>query len=174
MHSENIIVSKTKLADLKELLIVAKNTFSDAFAKENTKENMEIYLSENFTFEKLLSEFNNTDSKFYIATLNKKIVGYMKINFEQAQTTINDNQSIEIERIYVVKEFQGQRIGELLCSKAFEIAKKKSQYVWLGVWEKNRRAISFYKKNGFIEFDKHNFKLGNEEQTDILMRKQDL
>jgi ribosomal protein S18 acetylase RimI-like enzyme len=46
-----------------------------------------------------------------------------------------------------------------------------AKYVWLGVWEENSRAINFYKKNGFIEFDKHIFKLGDAEQTDIMMRK---
>lgn len=57
--------------------------------------------------------------------------------------------------------------------KAMQIARQtNADYVWLGVWEKNPRAINFYKKNGFVEFDKHIFKLGNDEQTDIMMRLQ--
>ena len=62
-------------------------------------------------------------------------------------------------------------MGQLLYNKALEIATKLSiKEIWLGVWEKNKRAISFYKKNGFIEFDTHIFKLGNDEQIDIMMR----
>ena len=76
-----------------------------------------------------------------------------------------------IERIYVDREFQGRKIGQLLLSKAIDIAKKKHlKQVWLGVWEHNPKAIQFYERNGFQKFDKHIFKLGDDEQTDILMR----
>jgi len=103
--------------------------------------------------------------------LDNKVIGYIKINFGQAQTDIKDKKSIEIERIYVLKDFYGKKVGQILYNKALNIARqKKSEYLWLGVWEKNPRAIQFYKKNGFVEFDKHIFKLGNDEQTDIMMR----
>lgn len=175
MHSENIIISKAKLADLNELLIVEEHTFCDTFAKENTEENMKIYLAEHFTFEKLSSEFNNPNSEFYIANLNDKIIGYLKINFEPAQTESVQNNTIEIERIYVLKEFQGHNVGKLLLTKTFSIAQqKKIDFVWLGVWEKNVKAISFYKKNGFTESGRHLFKLGTEEQTDIIMKKNNI
>jgi len=172
MHIEHTIIQKTKLADLKELLKVAEQTFYDTFAKENTEENMKVYLAEHFTYEKLIIEFNNPYSEFYSAILNDRITGYLKINFEQAQTEFVQNNSMEIERIYVLKEFQGYKIGKLLLDKAFARAQEnKIDIVWLGVWEKNEKAISFYKKNGFIEFGKHIFKLGTEEQTDIIMKK---
>ena len=95
----------------------------------------------------------------------------MKFNFGDSQTELKDNKSLEIERIYVSKEFHGKSVGQLLYDKAIEVAKQKNaDYVWLGVWEENQRAISFYKKNGFVEFDKHIFKLGNDEQIDIMMK----
>lgn len=72
----------------------------------------------------------------------------------------------------MLKEYHGKKIGQILYAKAIKVATEISaEYVWLGVWEENQRAISFYKKNGFIEFDKHIFKLGNDEQTDIMMKK---
>ena len=59
----------------------------------------------------------------------------------------------------------------MLYEKAIEIANQRNaDYVWLGVWEENPRAISFYLKNGFVAFDKHIFKLGDDEQTDIMMK----
>ena len=70
-----------------------------------------------------------------------------------------------------MKEFHGKKVGQILYDKALEIAQQKDvEFVWLGVWEENRRAINFYKKNGFVEFDKHIFKLGEDEQTDIMMK----
>ncbi len=66
---------------------------------------------------------------------------------------------------------RGQKIGQIIYNKALQIATQAQlSYVWLGVWEKNIKAISFYKKNGFTEFDKHIFRLGSDVQTDILMK----
>ncbi len=131
------------------------------------------YLDEGFSFEKLTSELNNENSEFYFAELDNEIIGYLKVNFGQSQTELKDEKALEIERIYVLKEFHGKKVGQLLYEKAMQIARQMHvDYVWLGVWEENQRAISFYKKNGFVEFDKHIFKLGNDEQTDIMMKLQ--
>lgn len=79
---------------------------------------------------------------------------------------------MEIERIYVVNDFQGKGFGNYLMDKAVSIAvERKKQYVWLGVWEKNEKAICFYKKNGFFEIGTHSFFMGDDEQTDYIMRK---
>jgi len=95
----------------------------------------------------------------------------LKINLGKSQTELKDNKVLEIERIYVSKEFHGKSVEQLLYDKAILVAKQKNvRYVWLGVWEENQRAISFYKKNGFVAFEKHIFKLGNDEQTDIMMK----
>ncbi|HYH14058.1 MAG TPA: GNAT family N-acetyltransferase, partial [Flavisolibacter sp.] len=105
--------------------------------------------------------------------LNGTIIGYLKLNIGTSQTEIQDDSALEIERIYVLQAFHGKKVGPLLFEKALQVAKQKNvKYVWLGVWEENIRAISFYKKNGFVAFDKHIFVLGNDEQTDIMMRLQ--
>jgi ribosomal protein S18 acetylase RimI-like enzyme len=95
----------------------------------------------------------------------------LKINRGEAQTEKKEDNSLEIERIYVLEKFQGRRVGQMLFQKAVEIAKlNQKDYIWLGVWEKNEKAIQFYLKNGFEVFDKHIFKLGVDLQTDLLMR----
>jgi hypothetical protein len=120
---------------------------------------------------KLTEELTDQNSEFYFAELDGKIIGYLKVNVGQSQTEIKDKNALEIERIYVLKEFHGKRVGQILYDKAIQLAKEKSvEYVWLGVWEQNPRAIRFYEKNGFEAFDKHIFKLGNDEQTDIMMK----
>jgi len=104
--------------------------------------------------------------------LNGKIIGYIKLNVGEAQTDIKDNNALEIERIYVLKAFHGKKVGQLLYDTAIQIAMQEGViYLWLGVWENNPRAISFYKKNGFAEFDKHVFMLGMDQQIDIMMKK---
>ncbi|OFX55855.1 MAG: GNAT family N-acetyltransferase [Bacteroidetes bacterium GWB2_41_8] len=166
-----IDIRKLTLADIDQLQKIGQQTFYETFSASNTEENMRKYLEEGFAIEKLTSELNDNNSEFYFAELGNKAIGYLKINFGQSQTELQDDKALEIERIYILKEFQGKNVGQLLYNNAIKIAKQKNaEYVWLGVWEENYRALKFYKKNGFVEFDKHIFKLGNEEQTDIMMK----
>ncbi|MDQ4140763.1 MAG: GNAT family N-acetyltransferase [Bacteroidota bacterium] len=170
---ENIEIKRVTLNDIDQLQRIGRQTFSETFSAGNTEENMAKYLEEGFSFEKLSVELNNPNSEFYFAILDNNVIGYLKLNFGQSQTELQDDKALEIERIYVLKEFHGKKVGQLLYEKAMQIAKKKNaDYVWLGVWEENPRAINFYKKNGFVEFNKHIFKLGNDEQTDIMMKLQ--
>lgn len=167
----NVKIRKINILDLPQLQEIGISTFSETFTEHNTKEDLEKYLKESFAADKLSAELNNQYSSFYFAELNEEIIGYLKINFGDAQTELKDNKSVEIERIYVLQAYHGKKIGQLLYNKAIEIAKEhQAHYVWLGVWEENHRALQFYKKNGFVQFDTHIFKLGNDEQTDIMMK----
>ncbi|MCA1919674.1 MAG: GNAT family N-acetyltransferase [Flavobacterium piscis] len=167
----NIQIKEISLNDIDQLQKIGRQTFQETFSESNSEENMKNYLEEGFSTEKLTKELTNKDSQFYFATLENEVIGYLKVNFGESQTELKGEKSLEIERIYVSKEFHGKKVGQLLYEKAIQIAKDKNvDYVWLGVWEENLRAISFYTKNGFIEFDKHIFKLGNDEQTDIMMK----
>ncbi|WP_264537654.1 GNAT family N-acetyltransferase [Flavobacterium sp. N1736] len=169
--AENIIIRQISLNEIDQLQKIGQQTFHETFSESNSEENMKSYLKEKFSYQKLTEELTDDNSEFYFATLDNEVIGYLKINFGESQTELKDNKSLEIERIYVSKEFHGKKIGQLLYDKAIEIAKEKNtEYVWLGVWENNLRALRFYKKNGFTEFDKHIFKLGNDEQTDLMMK----
>jgi ribosomal protein S18 acetylase RimI-like enzyme len=164
-------LKKITLVELVQLQEIGRKTFLETFSSYNTEENMKTYLKKGFSIDKLSNELENLHSEFYFATQNEVVIGYLKINFGPAQTEIQDNKSLEIERIYVLQEFHGQKIGQLLFEKAIAIAKNNHcEYVWLGVWEENHRALQFYTKNGFVTFDKHVFVFGNEEQTDIMMK----
>jgi ribosomal protein S18 acetylase RimI-like enzyme len=168
---KNIDIKKITLLDIAELQKIGKQTFYETFAAGNTEEDMQLYLEESFKIAKLMTELTNPNSQFYFAKFNKKVIGYLKINVGQAQTELQEDSALEIERIYVLKEFYGKSVGQILYNTAFEIAKKaKVYYIWLGVWEENSRALCFYKKNGFVEFDKHIFRVGNDLQTDIMMK----
>lgn len=166
-----IDIKKTTAADLPALHAIARQTFYESFAHQNTPEDMQRYLEENLSMQKLTREWNHPDSVFYLAQFDQETIGYLKINYGQAQTEIVSNQSVEIERIYVSSGFQGRKVGQLLFETAMDAARQlKADYLWLGVWEHNTKAIQFYKRNGFVEFGKHPFRLGEDIQTDLLMR----
>jgi diamine N-acetyltransferase len=164
------IVSITK-EDLIQLQKISRHTFLETFEATNTNENMTAYLEKSFSSSQLLSELNNKNSAFYFAKHKEQIIGYLKLNHGEAQTESVDINTLEIERIYVLKKFYGKAVGQLLLNRAVEVANSlQISSIWLGVWEDNQRAISFYTKNKFIPFDKHSFKLGDDEQIDILMK----
>jgi diamine N-acetyltransferase len=167
----NIKIQQINNSHIAALQQIGRQTFSETFAESNSAENMTKYLEEAYSLEKLTEELNNPNSFFYFAKLDEKVIGYLKINMGGSQTEIKDNDALEIERIYVLKEFHGKNVGQLLFDKAITIAKElQVAYVWLGVWEENKRALQFYTKNGFVEFDQHVFVLGDEAQTDIMMK----
>jgi ribosomal protein S18 acetylase RimI-like enzyme len=166
-----IKIEQINQSHIEALQQIGRQTFAETFAESNTAANMAKYLEEAYSFEKLNEEINNSNSFFYFAIMDEKVIGYLKLNMGGSQTELKDNDAIEIERIYVLKDFHGKKVGQLLFDKAIEVAKAKHvAYVWLGVWEENKRALQFYTKNGFIEFDQHVFVLGDEAQTDIMMK----
>ncbi len=158
--------------DIYTLRDFSYRTYNETFAHMNTPSNMKAYLEQSFNINKLHGELSDNNSLFYFLYADGELAGYLKLNESPSQTDINDIQSLEIERIYVAKEFQGKGLGSVLMNEAIDIANmKKKLYVWLGVWEKNDKAILFYKKNGFFKIGTHSFFMGEEEQTDFVIRK---
>ncbi|TSD66631.1 GNAT family N-acetyltransferase [Inquilinus sp. KBS0705] len=159
-------------ADAPQLLTLSRDTFFDAFAHLNNPDDMEAYASKAFTLPKLQQELNNPDSYFYYALYDNEVAGYLKLNRNAAQTEFGDTDALEVERIYVLNKFQGKQIGGHLLNFAIQTAINAGlKQIWLGVWENNAGAIRFYQKNGFEQFSSHSFMLGNDKQTDILMKR---
>ena len=172
MPSSNIVsIRQAERAELQTLQEIGRATFFEAFAAQNAASDMANYLNENFSLEKLAAEFDHPESLFFFAELNDRVIGYLKVNWGAAQTEALPDNALEIERIYVLSEYQGKKAGKALFDKAYSIASEKNMAaIWLGVWEENTAAIGFYRKQGFVEFGKHPFRLGEDEQTDLLMK----
>ena len=167
-----ITIQKAGVSDAASLLSFSKKTFYEFFAHLNDPANMEAYAAVAFTLESMLQQINNPDSEFYFAYDEDVIVGYLKLNFNDAQTEFRDINALEIERIYVSGQHHGKRIGKQLLQFAIDAAVlKQFEYIWLGVWEHNYKAREFYERNGFEVFSSHEFLLGYDRQTDLLMRK---
>lgn len=169
---ENITIRPLNIDEVDALQHISRITFLETFADINTEENMQKYLEESLSVAQLSKELSNPLSPFYFAELNNEVIGYLKLNIGEAQKENAHENALEIERIYVLQDYHGKKVGQLLYSKAIEVAQQlEVAHVWLGVWEKNFRAMSFYKKNGFVAFDEHVFMLGDDRQIDIMMKK---
>lgn len=157
--------------DLSALVEMARNSFVEAFTAQNKPENVKAYADEAFTEAQFGEEMEEPSSSFYIAEIEGRLVAYTKLNLIPAQTDVQDPESLEIARLYVLEEFHGMGIGTILIEKARHFAKiNGKKYIWLGVWEKNLKALEFYEHKGFKIFGSHPFPFGDEVQTDWLMR----
>lgn len=157
--------------DLDSLVQLSKITFSDAFEKDNDPHDFRVYLQEAFGSKQLAKELSNKNTFFYFVYDGQELVGYFKLNVESAQSDVQDPKALEIERIYVLNEHQGKKIGSRMLKRIAEKAKEMhKQYIWLGVWEHNPKAIRFYQNHGFVKFGEHPYFIGTDEQTDWLLR----
>lgn len=165
----------TRLATAEDASMIAelsRRTFYDTFVQENTPENMDKFMNEQFTHEALMKEVGDPSNIFIIAESGNQTAGYARLRESQAPPSLDELPSIEIARIYALQTMIGRGIGNALMKRCIEIAYEMGKrVVWLGVWEKNPRAIQFYIKWGFEKFDEHDFVLGNDLQRDWLMKK---
>lgn len=168
----NCFLKRCTLNDFETLRELSIKTYYETFAHLNTLEDMQAYLDKAFEIGKFRGELEDVNCEFYFLYHNEQIAGYFKLNEAPSQTDINDPSSLEIERIYVTNEFQGEGLGRYLIEQAISIAaERKKKYIWLGVWEKNEKAIRFYKNNGFYKIGTHTFIMGEDVQTDYIMKK---
>lgn len=151
---------------------IGAETFYDSFAAENTPENMAAYLTESFSPEKQAHELADPASKFLIAESEGMTVGYARLKFGQAPSAIVGRSPMEITRFYARKPWIGKGVGAQLMQACLREAKQaRCEIVWLDVWERNPRAIAFYRQWGFVEVGTQVFQLGDDPQRDLLMAK---
>lgn len=163
-------IVECEASDLQELSDMSVQTFSETFAKDNTKENMKEFLEKSYNVKTLTDEFNNDNSRFYFLVHNGIKAGYLKVNLESDLVDLKN--IFEIERIYLLKEYQNHGLGKLLMNYAQEMALDlKKDGICLGVWENNFKAQRFYDRQGFKKVGAHDFNLGESRQTDYTLLK---
>jgi ribosomal protein S18 acetylase RimI-like enzyme len=174
----NFNFKKCELSDLASLRKISIETFTEVYQTKNTKENFEKHVNHTFSTSQLTRDLLDSNTTFFLLysepgyrESKKKLVGYLKLNEGNAQTEKMQAHCYELERIYLAEEAQGKGFGKALIKKSIEVAKSKNKTeLWLGVWDQNETAIEFYKKMDFVEFGTHSFKLGEEEQIDLMMK----
>lgn len=158
--------------DAKDISDIGRNSFYGTFLHIDGEEAVTLYVKEHFNLSKIESEFNEKNVTFFVAYYNNLPAGFLKLRTEEFPEEIKDFNHIEIQRIYVLKDFQDCKVGLNLMLKAFSFCKDEGyELIWLGVSDKNVKALNFYQKLGFEVFGKHIFHFGTELQEDLLMKK---
>jgi len=152
------------------LAFIGAETFFDTFARDNSPENIGFYLSTSFSTEIQAAELADPASTFLIAELNGETVGYAHLKTGSVPANVSGVRPLELARIYARTPWIGQGVGAALMQACLSEAEKMGcDTIWLGVWEHNPRAISFYTQWGFEQVGTQIFQLGNDPQTDWVM-----
>lgn len=166
----NIIVRPATVDDAALIADLSRETFWETFAPHNTAADMEKFMREQFTRETLIAEVGAPGSTFFIAWDGDEAIGYARVRESEDDAAHN---KMEIARIYAKTSAIGKGVGKKLMQTCMQFAQRQGKkYVWLGVWEKNDRAIQFYHAWGFEKVGEHDFRLGNDIQHDWIMEKE--
>lgn len=155
------------------LASISLQSFCEAFEKDNNPDDFKTYVNEAFSEAQIIKDITESGSIFYIAYHNEEAVGYARL---RNSTEVNDmfpaKKLIELHRLYSLGNHIGRGIGKALMNHCLREAKQKGfDMIWLGVWEHNAHAQGFYKSFGFEKFSSHVFMVGNDPQTDYLLKK---
>ena len=137
---------------LDELILVAKQSFIEAFEKTSDPDNFKVYVSKAFTNEAVLEELRNTESIFYfLQTAEGENIGYVKLRWDRSDEFFKTERALELQRIYLLEKHWNKGYGATLLEFAEGFGRDKGfAWIWLVVWFENQGAIRFYERNGFV------------------------
>jgi ribosomal protein S18 acetylase RimI-like enzyme len=165
-------IRHASLQDRNVLIELGIQTFRETFEEVNTAEDMRAYIEKSFASTQLEKELSEEGSTFFLAFDDQAPIGYARLRTSHNHENPEDANTLEIERLYVLKSHLGKNVGKQLMETCIAFAKtKKCSSIWLGVWEHNQRALRFYEKYNFVKFSSHVFMLGSDAQTDLLLKK---
>jgi ribosomal protein S18 acetylase RimI-like enzyme len=156
--------------DAPTLAVLAERTFRDAFGARNSPSNMDLHCERHFAPDIQAREISDRGIVTTLAFAARQLIGFTQLMPSRPQPLVPAKRPAELNRIYVVVEWQGKGVAQALLKDAISSAKAAgADCLWLGVWEHNPKAIAFYRKSGFEPFGTHAFMLGEERQRDLIM-----
>ncbi len=165
----NVTLRRGEPRDAAALAELGARTFSDTFLAENDPDDIAAFLRDTFSPEKQASELADAATTYLVAEVDGALVGYAMLQRGPAPECVGGGSPIEIGRLYVAREQLGRGVGEALMARCVEDARIAGHdTIWLGVWERNQRAIRFYERWGFRRVGEHVFVVGKDPQNDLL------
>lgn len=157
----NLSIRKADISDLKIICALGITTFYEAYFAQDDSDDLANYILKSFSIEQINSELTDENSTFFIADADAGAVGYAKLRENSPAECLKGENTVEIQRIYILEKMKGKSVGDALMQKCFDEARRKNyESVWLGVWEQNLAAQKFYRKYGFEKVGELQFPYG--------------
>jgi GNAT superfamily N-acetyltransferase len=167
---EPIAIRRAAQSDNALLSELGAATFAETFGATNTPEDMQGYLQAAFSPDLQAGELADPATVFLIAEIAGQPAGYARLREARPSATLDAVRPVELVRLYARARWIGRGVGAALMDASLQQAIDNGcDVMWLGVWERNERAIAFYRKWAFREFGSHAFLLGKDLQNDLLM-----
>jgi ribosomal protein S18 acetylase RimI-like enzyme len=159
------------VADAEPLVALAERTFRDTFADDNSTDDMDAYVRDAFSLDRVRAQLAEDVNTFLLAFMDGKAQpdGYAKLRNATTDPSVTGPDPVELQRLYVDRSATGQGVGAALMRASLDAARSAvRRTLWLGVWERNARAISFYERWQFETVGEHVFRLGSDHQMDLI------
>ena len=164
------LIRKANRSDAERLSQLAERIFRDTFSAVNAAEDIDLHCRNSYSEAIQAAEIANPNMLTLLSEEGGKLAGYAQLRWAEAPDCVVADRPGEIQRLYVASDWHGKGIAQDLMDACIEEMKSRgSDVVWLGVWERNPRAISFYRKFGFVEVGDHIFPVGRDPQRDVVM-----
>ena len=157
--------------DANILAELGAKTFYETFREFHTEKDMQQYIKKAYSVELMTENLSKENIQYFIAFDEDKPIGYLKLIKDASHEKLTSQKNIELEKIYVLKEYLDKKVGKELMLQAINFSKQNNfETLFLGVWQENHRAVNFYKKFGFETFTIRTFQLGETLCDDFLMK----
>lgn len=155
--------------DAEVLAAFAARTFADAFGADNRAEDVRDHLASAYGITQQTRELNDPAMATLLVHAGGTLVAYAQIRIKSHPCVVHER-PIELYRFYVDRSAHGTGVAQQLMAAARAVAREfGGQHLWLSVWERNPRARSFYKKEGFADVGSTDFYVGSDRQTDRVL-----
>ena len=169
----SLVLRRASPSDATALAAFAAEAFSDTFAADNTPEDMAAYLAGAFGEAQQRAELADPSCTVLLAERSGELAGYAMLHdgaLPSGTASVDLADAMEIARLYAGRRWIGAGVGAALMQACMALAaERKREWLWLGVWERNARAIAFYARRGFTDVGSQSFQLGADRQTDRIM-----
>jgi len=174
-RSHDVTIRQAVPSDATRLAELGAETFRETFAADNTPDDLAAHLASSFAPEIQARELVDPAIRYGIAEVAGEPAGYAQLVLGHTSHGVTAQRPVEIRRLYARRAVHGQGVGSALMTWALDEARMAgADAVWLGVWERNARAIAFYERWGFRMVGEHLFLLGTDRQRDLVMQRDPL
>ena len=157
-------------SDAPALTEFAARTFTEAFGADNRPEDLQAHLAASFNVARQTTALNDPNVATLLATMDQKLLAYAEVRRQSPPPCVTHEKPIELHRFYVDHRVHGQGVAQHLMAAVHEAAHAfQGRHLWLSVWERNPRAIAFYKKEGFTDVGRKDFYVGQDCQSDRVL-----